>query len=228
MLALLLCLVLEVLRGEALREHFLRVSPCSAWRHSPQARYPYRPHALPASPDFLDVQSERTHDRMLIRLTKERPAFTRAVSSGFAYLLGDALSQLLFPSSRSCRRALAVAFFGFSIHAPLAYIFYTKLSLMMPGHSRSQVVKRVLTEQMLWSPFLSLVLIIYLGFVNKLSNQKIMQRILNICPAMALTSCSLWFPVHFLNYKIIPRRLKSFVFNCAQIICICILSKMTH
>ena len=229
MLAFLLFLVLKLQQGLALR--LMCKSHVPYWStRQPIRRTPIpsiRCTAMAASSDGRDMPLDRIHAIDNSKVSKYKALFFRAISSSAAYLVGDAIAQWISHSKVAFQRSLAMASFGFCVHAPMSNLFYTNIKRVLPDKSVRQIIKKVIIEQILWSPVLSLLFISYLGCLNRLRWVQIFRRILIVSPKLITVSWSIWFSAHFLNFVIIPRKWRLPLFNCAQIAYCCAASLLT-
>ena len=145
---------------------------------------------------------------------------TKSCSSFVGFLVGDFLSQILTSRDKfNIVRFLRMGTFGALVHAPAGHIFYRNLERRIPGSSRNAIVKKVVIDQLFWTPLFAVFMFSYNGvlagnaFTKVLKAMKTSKSVLTYM----ITSLLLWPTAHYINYNAIPPNKRLLYINSVQI-----------
>ncbi|CAH1801819.1 unnamed protein product [Owenia fusiformis] len=158
-----------------------------------------------------------------VRLLRERPVITKAITSGFITGLGQFLSQIITREPQRTGhfnwRALAsFTTFGFAFSGPLIHYFYTFLDQWVPPGTKYATIKKVLIDRFILAPpFLLMffyVTAILDGQGHTVAAKKIQETFL---PAL-LMNWRVWTVLQYINIKYVPREYRV-LFGSAVALC---------
>lgn len=97
-----------------------------------------------------------------MRSLQRRPILTKSLTSGVVAFLANVTGQAIdkhrgLANEVELPPALRFAAFGFFISGPLLHYFYNYLLKCVPGKSGDAVIKRLLIERLILTPFYSLI-----------------------------------------------------------------------
>ena len=146
---------------------------------------------------------------------------TKSFSSFFAFLVGDFLSQM-FQNTREVFnfvRFLRMGVFGGLLHGPLGHFFYRNLEKSFPGSDGVTVVKKVLIDQLLYTPLFAAVFFTYNGLAAGFPWGTVIAATKGGKAVLTYASISylVWPITHFINYKAIPPNKRLLFVNLAQV-----------
>ena len=145
---------------------------------------------------------------------------TKSCSSFFGFLIGDLLSQILTSSAKfNMVRFLRMGTFGAFVHAPAGHFFYRNLEESIPGSSRNAVVKKVIVDQLLWTPLFAALMFSYNGVLagNALTTVLEAMKTSKSVVTYMITSLLLWPTAHYINYNAVPPNKRLLFINTVQI-----------
>ena len=145
---------------------------------------------------------------------------TKSCSSFVGFLLGDLLSQMLTSTSKfNIVRFLRMGTFGALVHAPAGHFFYRNLEKRIPGPSRNAVVKKIIVDQMLWTPLFATLMFSYNGVLAGHALPTVLEAMKTSKSVVTymITSLLLWPTAHYINYNAVPPNKRLLFINSIQI-----------
>ena len=108
---------------------------------------------------------------------------------------------------------------GFFLVAPSVYLWFKALHVYVPGTSTWAVTKRVLYDQLLYSPIFEPTLVLSLMAMEGRSTQHMMDFLTNgKASALVVANWVLWFPAQFINFALVPFKYQVLFSNLVSVI----------
>mmetsp|Transcript_14420 Transcript_14420/g.21401 ORF Transcript_14420/g.21401 Transcript_14420/m.21401 type:complete len:282 (+) Transcript_14420:54-899(+) len=147
------------------------------------------------------------------------PILVKACTSLVGFSVGDFLAQKCISKSSEFDylRLARMASFGFLFHGTVSHFFYNKLEEVIPGTTTLPVIKKVLTDQVLWAPIFTFVYLTYMGVTSGMNPESIGEKIKADLIKGVVGSWSVWPLVHAIGFKFVPLRQRLLYINCIQI-----------
>ena len=146
---------------------------------------------------------------------------TKAFSSFFAFLVGDMLSQTFQNTHEVFKwvRFLRMGVFGGLIHAPAGHFFYRNLENKFPGSNGMAVVKKLLIDQLLYTPLFAAAFFAFNGLAAGYPLSKVIAAMRAGKSVVTYMSISylIWPVTHFINYKAVPPNKRLLWINMVQL-----------
>jgi protein Mpv17 len=118
--------------------------------------------------------------------------------------------------------------FGGLVHGPSGHAVYGWLERSFPGSSRGAVVKKVLVDQVAWSPVSTLLLFCFTGVTAGLAPRDICRAVSRSGVGVLLSAWFIWPLAHALNFAVVPARHRLLYVNVVQIMFNTILSFLVN
>ena len=146
---------------------------------------------------------------------------TKTFSSFIAFLVGDYLSQM-FQNTREVFnfvRFIRMGVFGALIHAPFGHYFYRNLEKRFPGSGGMTVVKKVLIDQLVYTPLFATVFFMYSGLAAGWPWHKVVTAVRTGKALVTFMSISylIWPVTHFINFTAVPSNKRLLFINIVQL-----------
>jgi len=108
---------------------------------------------------------------------------------------------------------------GFFLVAPSVYVWFGALHMYVPGSSVWAVTKRVLYDQLVYSPIFEPILVLSLMAMEGRSQQHMMDFLTNgKLSALVVANWVLWFPAQFINFAFVPFKWQVLFSNLVSVI----------
>ncbi|GMH40368.1 hypothetical protein BSKO_08272 [Bryopsis sp. KO-2023] len=164
------------------------------------------------------------------RLLNSHPILSRSVTSCLGLMAGDLLAQAAARKPYSRERTLRFAAFGFVLHGPGLYAFYTNLDKFVFPNDRfstKTVITKVVIDQCVWAPSFTCVFYAFMKAMERKSHETGKTIREKFWPTLT-AGYSFWVPAHLVNYRLIPPAQRVLYVNAVNIIWNAILSTIAE
>ena len=161
------------------------------------------------------------------------PVFAKACTSGIAYGLGDAISQLLLGKdmdnidlARSCRSGIA----GFVGHGPLCHYWLIFMETYLDfGGAWWAVFPKIVADQTVWSYYLVCQYAAFIGILAGKPTAEVVRDVkVTAWPALR-SSWRFWPYVHLISFShFMPMNFKLLFIDVLEVVWCCILSRVSN
>jgi protein Mpv17 len=150
---------------------------------------------------------------------KTHPVLTKSLTSTGGFIIGDTLAQVAVGGDEpyDWRRTARFATYGFAVHGPTCHLFYRWLDGMVVGTGARQVITKVATDQLLFTPVgVSLFYATLTTLegrpqdIPEVINEKIVKTV--------LAGYMVWPAAHVVNFRFVPSDLRVLYINCVQML----------
>jgi hypothetical protein len=107
---------------------------------------------------------------------------------------------------------------GFFLVAPAAYMWFGALHIYVPGTSVWAITKRVLYDQLVFSPIFEPLLVINLMAMEGRSAEHMTDFLKNKAGPFVVANWILWFPAQFINFAFVPFKWQVLFSNLVSVI----------
>ena len=164
------------------------------------------------------------------RLLDKDPLLTKALTSGFGFLLGDILAQTFIEKNDALdlARMIRLSLFGLLIHGPTAHFFYGKLDKLIPSTDIVPVISKVGIDQLAWNPIFGSIFLSFMSLTEGHGVESAAQNVKDKLVTTVLGSWSIWPVAHFVNFKFVDPKYRILYINGVQIFYNMFLSIIAH
>lgn len=141
----------------------------------------------------------------------------KALTSSVGFFIADFMAQSL-QFKMHIPRLLRMSLFGFCIHGALGYLFYRWLMTAFEGRDINAVLKRVITDQLLFIPFLAVQLLVFTGVLKGHAPYQIYQSCQARLLYLVAVNWLIWPISHLFNFRFVPAPHRQLFLNLVQII----------
>jgi len=123
--------------------------------------------------------------------------------------LGDVVLQSAQSSKKSfdMKRTLHLSLTGFTV-GPICHYWYQMLERRMPGKTMSMIAKKVVVDQIVFSPVCLAVFFLTLGLLDNSSLKQIGKEIYHKGLVLYTAEWFVWPPAQVINFYLIPLRFR--------------------
>lgn len=167
-----------------------------------------------------------------LKSLKDSPAITTSISVAFLVGLGDLLSQQVIEklgwAKHNIFRSLKMITLGGLVAAPFIRNWFMTLDYLYPGDSFFVTLKKVVTDQVCFAPFINGLMFILSDKIDGKSNEEVKKNLsTNYISAMKV-NYMLWPAVQLVNFSLIPANLRVIFVNFIAIFWNCYLAFMMN
>lgn len=150
---------------------------------------------------------------------KTNPVITKALTSTGGFIVGDTLAQMATGGSEEYdwKRTARFATYGFAVHGPTCHLFYRWLDAAVVGTGTRQVLTKVATDQLLFTP---IGISLFYGTLATLEGrpEETPQIIREKLVKTMLFGYCVWPAAHVINFRYVPSDLRVLYINCVQML----------
>uniref|UniRef100_A0A0G4IAS0 Uncharacterized protein n=1 Tax=Chromera velia CCMP2878 TaxID=1169474 RepID=A0A0G4IAS0_9ALVE len=153
--------------------------------------------------------------QLYLRMSKEEPVLTKALTSGLVYALGDVTAQTNEGTCLSLlnrRRLVRSAVAGFCLHGPGSHAWYLVSDRLVDGSFalsgwQSTLAKGFL-DRAFWAPFFNALLYAFFGVYEGDSPQQIAMAVRSSAYPLWVAGLRFWPFVNIVTYGVVPSDLR--------------------
>ncbi|KAJ4722761.1 peroxisomal membrane protein PMP22 [Melia azedarach] len=138
------------------------------------------------------------------------PLRTKAITSGVLSGCVDAISQKISGiKNLQLRRLLLLSLYGLVYGGPLGHFLNKFVDIVFKGNDNKTVAKKVLLEQLIFSPWNNFLFMAYYGLVVEGIPWKLVKnKIREDFPVVQLTSWKVWPTVGWVAFRYVPQHFR--------------------
>eukprot|EP00884_Botryococcus_braunii_P013261 jgi/Botrbrau1/21936/Bobra.0249s0059.1 len=152
-----------------------------------------------------------------LKQLQKNPVRTKAITAASLFGTSDIVAQLLTRSSSyNWRRTVAIALYGLIWSGPAGHFWQQLVERVFgPKKDPQTLVKKVLLDSVVWSPFANALAMIYFttvveGRTLAFTRSKLKQEF----PTVQLNAWRVWPLVSLINFRYMPLELRVVFHNC--------------
>ncbi|KAM8961172.1 peroxisomal membrane protein 2 [Pelodytes ibericus] len=150
--------------------------------------------------------------RGYLRLLRERPVLTKALTSGILSALGNLLSQSIERQRRSQKSPkkvdllgpLRFATYGFLFTGPLSHYFYMFLEQLIPSSSPLAGLRRLLLDRLIVAPVFLLLFFFVMNVLEGKDLATLNKKLKDGYWSALKMNWKVWTPFQFINVNYVP------------------------
>ncbi|EAL62176.1 pmp22 family protein [Dictyostelium discoideum AX4] len=136
------------------------------------------------------------------------PVATKAVTSGFLYLISDSLVQGIELSrdkdkKYDFKRSMRMAVFGFAVTGPLFHYWFKYLDKHFPKKSYRHAFIKLTIDQVVCSPVFNFLFFSGMGILEGKSKDDIVEKLKKDWLTTYVSDCVVWPFINFVNFAYI-------------------------
>lgn len=152
--------------------------------------------------------------KYLIQL-QVHPLRTKAITAGVLAGCSDAIAQKISGVKRlQLKRLLLLMLFDFGYGVPFGHFLNKFLDAIFKGRDNKSVAKKVLLEQLIFSPWINFLFMTYFGLVVEGKPWgSVMKKVRKDYPAVQFASWKVWPTVAWVNFQYVPQQFRELFFS---------------